>query len=90
MAGVALADSVLFLRPPGWTFILCVGLVFVAFGTWGLADGALREARNTPRPRTTVTSPLLILRFAAMAIGTLSALTLLFGGAGVAMGVWIE
>jgi hypothetical protein len=80
----------LFLLPPGWTFILCIGLGLVAFGIWGLADRALREARNTPRPRAAVTSPLLIIRFAAMAIGTLSALALLFGGAGVAMGVWIE
>ena len=88
--GTLLADSMLFWRPPGWTLLLCVGLAFVAFGTWGFADRALHEARDTPRPRAVVTSPLLVLRFVAMTIGVISALTLLFGAAGVAMGVWIE
>jgi len=90
VGGVLIADGVLFWRPPGWALLLCIGLGFVAFGTWGFADRALREARNTPRPRATVTSPLLFLRFVAVTLGAISALTLLFGGAGMAMGVWIE
>jgi hypothetical protein len=57
---------------------------------WGFADRALREARHTPRPRAVVTSPLLVLRFVAVTIGAISALAVLFGGAGAAMGVWIE
>lgn len=90
LGGVLVADSMLFWRPPGWTLLLCLGLAFVAFGTWGFADRALHEARDTPRPRGAVTSPLLVLRFVALTIGAISALTLLFGGAGLAMGVWIE
>jgi hypothetical protein len=90
VGGVLVADSALFWRPPGWPVLLGAALLFVAFGTWGFADRALSEARNTPRPRVAVTSPLLFLRFVAVTVGAISALTLLFGGAGVAMGVWIE
>ncbi len=88
VAGVLLADSVLFWRPRAWILFVSAALPFVAFGLWGFADRGLHEVSATPR--RTFTSGLLLLRYAALTLGALSALVLLFGGVGMAMGTWIE
>jgi hypothetical protein len=88
LGGMLVAAAALTQRPPGWAVIASAGLCFATFGLWGLADRFLdRPGRFSNRG---IVASLLILRTVAVTIGVASALFLLFGVAGLAMGTWIS
>ncbi|PYP78023.1 MAG: hypothetical protein DMD35_12715 [Gemmatimonadetes bacterium] len=88
VGGSLLAIGVATWRPTGWISLAGVALSLVAFGFWGIADRELRERAHGSSSATV--RVLRAVRAAATLVGVLSALTALFAGLGVALGVWIS
>lgn len=88
IGGQAIVTAMTVWQPRGWPIFLCVGLAFMAFGLWALAD---RELAGTGRAAgSPVVIILIAMRTIAVSLGALAVFVLLFGTVGVAMGTWIE
>lgn len=84
---VGFAVSVI-VRPPGWIVLCAVGLCFVSFGSWGIADRELQERGS--KASLLVRGPLRALRVLALLLGTLGALAAIYGAVALTLGTWIS
>ncbi|MCR4339359.1 MAG: hypothetical protein NUW01_05670 [Gemmatimonadaceae bacterium] len=73
---------------PGNLVLAAVGTCFLAFGLWGITDRELAERRATIGPIGG--GLLLTARAAAMVLGMVGGLALLFGGLAVMLGRWVS
>lgn len=87
-AGALVAAAAIAWRPTGWAVIASAALCFAAFGLWGFSDRLLAAPGHLCN--RVVLAFLLVLRTVAVTVGVASALVLLFGIAGLAMGTWIS
>ncbi|MBW8769056.1 MAG: hypothetical protein JF589_04845 [Gemmatimonadetes bacterium] len=88
IVGCCAALGVAVWRPAGWLVLLGASVCLAAFGAWGIADRELRERGDAPRAR--VVRVLSAVRFAAAAVGALSAVAAIFAALGIALGTWIS
>ena len=77
VGGLLVAAASMFWRPSWWPLSVSAALCFAAFGVWGIAD---REARADPTAATRA------LCAVAAVVGTLSAIALVLGVVGFAVG----
>lgn len=77
------------LRPPGWFLLCAAAACFLAYGAWGIADRELRE-RESDAGTGAATPMLRGARAAAVVMGALAALALIFGTAGFVLGTIIS
>lgn len=75
-------------RPPHWLALVSACLCVSVFGVWGIADRELGERQM--RMSQAAIAPLRFARVTAAALGTLSAIVLLFDLITVALGNWIS
>lgn len=88
-AGVLAAALAAWLKPRGW-ILLCAGAACVlAYGAWGISDRELRE-RDSVRSASRAKPVLRVSRAAAVVLGTIAALLLIFGAAGALIGTIIS
>ncbi|GJG85464.1 hypothetical protein tb265_06450 [Gemmatimonadetes bacterium T265] len=88
--GLAVGAAALW-RPRGWPALLAVGLCFVAFGAWAVAERQVAErAAAAPLAPREAVGPWRTVRALAAVVGTLAAgllgVVLLFG----VLGTWIS
>ena len=92
--GLAAGAAAIWWHPSGWVAALSAALCFAAFGTWGLADRALRARRETieliPRPRRIPDGALVAMRVAAAGVGAGAAVVLAFALLAASLGTWIS
>lgn len=72
------------LRPPGWAVLVPLAVIIACYGTWGIADRALADARGS------AAQLLRALRRAAAIIGAIAALGVVLVIMGFALGNWIH
>ena len=73
-------------RPPAWPLLAAAGTCFLAYGTWGIADRALRERLRGIH----TTRALRGLRAAAATLGSLGAVAMVGIIMAFALGNWIH
>ena len=89
VAGGLLAVGIaLVFRPTAWFLVLSAALCFAAFGCWGIADRELGE--RTSGAAGMPARALMAMRALAAVVGTLAAVSLLFGLLVVTLGTWIS
>ena len=88
VGGLLLALVFVLWRPTAWLIPFGVGVVFLSFGAWGIAD---REIAERTASRVERMIPVLRAgRAVAVVVGTLALLMSLFGALAVALGTWIS
>jgi hypothetical protein len=92
--GLAAGVVAIWWHPRGWVAALSAALCFAAFGTWGLADRALRMRHETlellPAAHRVPDGALVAVRVAAAGVGAAAAVTLAFSLLAAALGTWIS
>lgn len=83
--GILLGTAMLLWRPGGWPVLASAAVCALAYGSWGIADRALRE---TAPAHATARRLLAAARAAAAVAGTLAAIALLLVVMGLALGNW--
>ena len=73
---------------PSWFFLACAGVIFGAYGMWGIADRELGELHDAKRRALRLT--LLATRIAAVVLAVLAVICLIFGVPAVLLGTWIS
>ena len=73
---------------PGWFFLACAGVIFGAYGMWGIADRELGELHEVGSRALRLT--LRGARVAAVILAALSVICLIFGVPAVLLGTWIS
>ncbi|MEX1185692.1 MAG: hypothetical protein WEA80_03800 [Gemmatimonadaceae bacterium] len=85
---IAVAAAATVARSSASLLLAAAGTCFVAFGLWGITDRELAERRATIGPIGG--GLLLTARAAAMVLGVIGGLALLFGFLAVMLGTWIS
>ena len=85
--GVVAALVAIVLKPPAWFPMLAAGVCLLAFGTWGITDRVLHEARDSASSTQRV---LRATRVAAVVLGMCGGVALVLGVLALAMGNWIS
>ena len=92
--GLAAGVVAVWWHPRGWVAALSAALCFAAFGTWGLADRALRGRHETveliPAAHAVPDGALVAVRVLAAGVGTAAAVTLVFSLLAASLGTWIS
>jgi len=89
LAGGAVASAAaLWWRPSGVLVLTSFGLLFFAYGAWGLADRA--RSRVATQGSRVVSTSIDALCAAMVAVGVLAAAGLLLGVWAIALGTWIS
>jgi hypothetical protein len=87
-AGLVAGTILALWRPMLWVPLACASVCVAAFGAWGIADRELRE--RVAGGESAASMLLVSVRFAAGAVGMLSAVILLFAVLSTALGTWIS
>lgn len=86
-AGLLAAAALLHWRPPGWPALLSAAGCVLAYGTWGIMDRELADARAPYSRRQRL---LRIARGAAAVAGAAAAVALLLTVMAMLLGTWIS
>jgi hypothetical protein len=87
-AGIVVALVLALWRPPAWYVLFAAALCVGFYGLWGMIDRELGERSTGGEPRGS--GWLHLARWTAAAAGVLSAIALLLGLLGAALGTWIS